>query len=152
MKNKELALIFQKIGDALEFQGENPFKIIAYRKAARILNDLTEDIEMIHKQGTLRDISGIGDQTITLGFDIYDRAGNFAWSPQGTIQITKDPPTGDLNDDQIVDIFDLVIVGSSFGKSPGEPGYDPRADANRSGGAINIADLVMVGGRFGSTG
>lgn len=61
MKNKELALIFEKIGDALEFRGENPFKIIAYRKAARILNDLSEDIEVIHKIGTLREIPGIGE-------------------------------------------------------------------------------------------
>jgi len=61
MKNKELALIFEKIADALEFQGENPFKIIAYRKAARILNDLTEDIAVIHQKAALREIPGIGE-------------------------------------------------------------------------------------------
>lgn len=61
MENRELALIFGKIADALEFKGENPFKIIAYRKAARILNDLTEDIAVIHKHGALRNIPGIGE-------------------------------------------------------------------------------------------
>jgi hypothetical protein len=58
---------------------------------------------------------------------------------------------GDLNGDCVVDIFDLVIVGSSFGLSPGDPGYNPRADANHSGGAIDIFDLVMVGSHFGDT-
>ena len=61
MKNRELALAFERIGDALEFRGENPFKIIAYRRAARILNDLTEDIEVIHAKGALRSIPGIGE-------------------------------------------------------------------------------------------
>jgi len=57
---------------------------------------------------------------------------------------------GDVDGDGDVDISDLVIVGSSFGKSPGDAGYDPRADANDSGGAIDIADLVLVGSNFGS--
>jgi len=61
VKNRELALAFERIGDALEFRGENPFKIIAYRRAARILNDLTEDIEVIHAKGALRSIPGIGE-------------------------------------------------------------------------------------------
>jgi DNA polymerase (family 10) len=60
VKNKELAEIFSRIADALEFQGENMFKIIAYRKASRILNDLTEDIETMDKNGTISDLPGIG--------------------------------------------------------------------------------------------
>jgi len=51
-----------------------------------------------------------------------------------------------------VNIFDLVIVGNSFGKSPGESGYDSRADANASGGAIDIFDLITVGSHFGDVG
>lgn len=60
MKNKELAEIFARIGDALEIRGEMGFKIIAYRKAARILEDLTEDIEIIAKEKRLEKIPGIG--------------------------------------------------------------------------------------------
>jgi len=40
-----MADLFNKMADILEFKGENPFKISAYRKAARILGDLTQDIE-----------------------------------------------------------------------------------------------------------
>lgn len=60
MKNKDIALLLARIGDALEIQGEVGFKVIAYRKAARVLEDLTEDIEDIAAQDRLQKIPGIG--------------------------------------------------------------------------------------------
>jgi DNA polymerase (family 10) len=61
MKNKELADLFEKMADVLEFKGENPFKISAYRKASRIIGDLTQDIEEIAEKGELKNIPGIGE-------------------------------------------------------------------------------------------
>jgi DNA polymerase (family 10) len=61
MKNKELADLFEKMADILEFKDENPFKISAYRKASRIIRDLTQDIEEIAEQGELKNIPGIGE-------------------------------------------------------------------------------------------
>ena len=61
MKNKELADLFEKMADILEFKGENPFKISAYRKASRILGDLTQDIGEIAESGKLKDVPGIGE-------------------------------------------------------------------------------------------
>jgi DNA polymerase (family 10) len=61
MKNKELADLFEKMADILEFKNENPFKISAYRKASRIIGDLTQDIEEIAEQGELKNIPGIGE-------------------------------------------------------------------------------------------
>jgi DNA polymerase (family 10) len=61
MKNKELADLFEKMADILEFKGENPFKISAYRRASRIIGDLTQDIEEITERGELRNIPGIGE-------------------------------------------------------------------------------------------
>jgi DNA polymerase (family 10) len=63
MKNRELALLFQKMADILEFKGDNPFKINTYRKAARILNDLTADINEVVQSGMLQDLPGIGKGT-----------------------------------------------------------------------------------------
>ena len=60
MKNKELAKIFSRIGDALEIKGEQFFKVVAYRKAERALEDLTEDIEVIAREKRLEEIPGIG--------------------------------------------------------------------------------------------
>jgi DNA polymerase (family 10) len=61
MKNKQLADLFENMADILEFKGENPFKISAYRKASRIIGDLTQDIEEIAEQGELKNIPGIGE-------------------------------------------------------------------------------------------
>jgi DNA polymerase (family 10) len=61
MKNRELADLFEKMADILEFKGENPFKISAYRKASRIIGDLAQDIEEISEQGGLKNIPGIGE-------------------------------------------------------------------------------------------
>ncbi len=61
MKNRELSEIFEKIGDILEFKGDSSFRVNAYRKAARVLQDLTEDIEVIQREGRLRSIPGVGE-------------------------------------------------------------------------------------------
>ena len=59
-------------------------------------------------------------------------------------------PAGDVNGDCVVDIADLVLVASNFGKIAGSPGYPWAADLNFDG-AINIADLSIVGSTFGQT-
>ena len=63
MKNKEIASLFQRMADLLEFKDENIFKINAYRKSARILNDLTTDIEEMVRSGELQRMPGIGKGT-----------------------------------------------------------------------------------------
>ena len=63
MKNREIASIFEKMADILELKGDNPFKINAYIKAARILNDLPTDIEEIAQSCELQKIPGIGKGT-----------------------------------------------------------------------------------------
>ncbi|MBI3813908.1 MAG: DNA polymerase/3'-5' exonuclease PolX [Nitrospinae bacterium] len=60
MKNLEIAQIFERIADILEFKGENKFKINAYRKASRIIGSLSEDIEHIHRENRLTEIPGVG--------------------------------------------------------------------------------------------
>ncbi len=59
-KNQEIADIFDKIADALEFKGDDSFRIGAYRKAARILREYPEDIEELWKKGEIQKIPGIG--------------------------------------------------------------------------------------------
>jgi DNA polymerase (family 10) len=60
MKNKELAQIFEKMADILEFKGDNVFKINAYRKASRALKDFLGDLQQLTKEGKLKDIPGVG--------------------------------------------------------------------------------------------
>ncbi len=59
-KNKELADIFEQIADALEIGGENAFEVIAYRKAAMVLDDIAEDVEILAQEKRLMDLPGVG--------------------------------------------------------------------------------------------
>jgi len=77
VKNREIAKLFQKMADILEFKDDNPFKINAYRKSARILNDLTTDIEEISRSGELQKIPGIGKGTAEK-IEEYLKAGTIA--------------------------------------------------------------------------
>jgi DNA polymerase (family 10) len=60
MKNLEIARIFYEIADILEVQ-EIEFKPRAYRKAARSIEELTEDITKVAERGELRNIPGVGE-------------------------------------------------------------------------------------------
>lgn len=56
----ELACIFNEIGILLELKGENPFKIRAYYNAARTLENLQEDLEVLIRENRLRETPGFG--------------------------------------------------------------------------------------------
>lgn len=64
-RNKELANLFNRIADALEIKGEVAFKVQAYRKAARVIEELPEDIEMLAKGKKLQNIPGVGSGMAT---------------------------------------------------------------------------------------
>ena len=72
MKNGEIADVFDQVADLLEFQGENPFRLRAYRNAAATLRDLTESVAKIAKdpERKLTDLPGVGkdlaDKIMTL--------------------------------------------------------------------------------------
>jgi len=58
------------------------------------------------------------------------------------------PIPGDVNDDGIVDIMDVLIVGLAFGSKPGDPNWNPIADLYPDN-LIDVMDLVIVGVNFG---
>ena len=60
MNNREVAQIFERIGDMLAIRGDNIHRILAYRRAAESIADLSRDINAIHAAGELTDIPGIG--------------------------------------------------------------------------------------------
>ncbi|NQT20543.1 MAG: DNA polymerase/3'-5' exonuclease PolX, partial [Planctomycetes bacterium] len=61
MKNQEIAQVLEKIADCLEIKGESVFRQNAYRRAARALADLVEDVTQLHERGKLESIAGIGE-------------------------------------------------------------------------------------------
>ncbi len=59
--NKQIAEIFAKTADLLEIKGENPFKVRAYRNAARMLENSSKDFNKLVKEGfDLTKLPGIG--------------------------------------------------------------------------------------------
>jgi DNA polymerase (family 10) len=62
MTNHEIAAVFEHIADLLEFQGANPFRVRAYRNAARTIHDLPESAADIaaDPERSLTRIEGIG--------------------------------------------------------------------------------------------
>ena len=63
MKNLEVAELLNEIADYLEFStdAKDRFKVRAYRKAALVVEGLSEDIEGVWKQGRLEELPGIGE-------------------------------------------------------------------------------------------
>jgi DNA polymerase (family 10) len=62
MENIEVAKAFDEVADLLDIQGANPFRVRAYRNAARTIGTLGTSVEsMLAKNGhTLEELPGIG--------------------------------------------------------------------------------------------
>ncbi|MBI4456080.1 MAG: DNA polymerase/3'-5' exonuclease PolX [Acidobacteria bacterium] len=62
MENIDIARIFNEVADLLEIQGANPFRIRAYRTAARTLETLSVSVESLLKRDekALEELPGIG--------------------------------------------------------------------------------------------
>lgn len=62
MQNKQIAALFEELGDLLEIQGANSFRVRAYRNAARALGNLSEAVADIvaNPERSLTDMEAIG--------------------------------------------------------------------------------------------
>ena len=59
--NADIAAIFEEIADLLEIKGDNPFRIRAYRNAARTVNEVGRDLATLVGRGAdLPKLPGIG--------------------------------------------------------------------------------------------
>jgi DNA polymerase (family 10) len=62
VQNSDVKDIFNRMADLLEIEGANPFRVRAYRNAARTLSGLPKNItEMIDDNEDLTELSGIGE-------------------------------------------------------------------------------------------
>jgi DNA polymerase (family 10) len=100
LRNQEVAETLYEVGDLLEIMGEDRFKVGAYRRAAQNIESLTEDVEVIWKQGELDDIPGVG-AGIAKKIDEKLRTGNLNYLeelrkkiPSGLTRVAKVPGIG----------------------------------------------------------
>lgn len=100
MKNIQLAAVLQEMGDLLELLGENTFRVRAYRRAARGVELLAEDIDALAAADRLGDIEGVGkgiaagiEQWLTTG-RIDDHEALKERVPAGILELTRVPGVG----------------------------------------------------------
>jgi DNA polymerase (family 10) len=61
MTNAEIAAIFHDIAEMLRLKKDNIFKIRAYEKVARSINELPEPVGRLAAEGRLKEIPGAGE-------------------------------------------------------------------------------------------
>src|SRR2546426_12302071 len=101
MTNAEIAKIFDHIATMLEMDGGNPFRVRAYREAARVIEYLPEPAaQLALTEGRLQEIRGIGkdlEQKIralvpTGRTELYDELTRK--SPPSLMELTELPGLG----------------------------------------------------------
>jgi len=122
MKNAEIAAMFATMADVLEMKGESSFRVNAYRRAARAIESLAEDVEELAERGALEKISGVGKNTAEKIHE-YLATGRM----QKYEEVMKDVPAS------LLELFSI-------------PGLGPKTIAllNRECGVKSIADLKKV--------
>jgi DNA polymerase (family 10) len=61
MNNQEVAAVFEDIARRLELKKENIFKIRAYRKVARSIEELPVEVAELVREDRLKEIAGAGE-------------------------------------------------------------------------------------------
>jgi len=92
----------------------------------------------------ITDYSSAG--THSIGVTVSD--GNIQASRTHTITITDVHPRWDVNQDGVVNILDITLVGQNYGRTYTDT--LPRWDVNQDG-IVNVQDMSIVAGRFGET-
>ena len=58
--NRQVVAILAEVADILEILGENPYKVMAYRRASYSIKDITDSLEALWQEGKLLEIKGVG--------------------------------------------------------------------------------------------
>jgi DNA polymerase (family 10) len=61
MNNQEIAAVFEDIAQRLELKKDNIFKIRAYRRVARSIEQLPLEVEQLVRENRLKEIPGAGE-------------------------------------------------------------------------------------------
>jgi DNA polymerase (family 10) len=145
MKNAAVADMFDKMADVMEIKGENPFRVNSYRNVARVVRDLTEHIEEIHKQGRLQELVGVGESSAEKIAQFLDTGSMKAYEelvegfPLGALDLLRIPHVGPktvgrlMRDKGIESIAELEKAISK-GELEGMPGLGAKSIENMKAG------------------
>ena len=150
--NGEVARIFARIAAVMEIQGENAFKIRAYRNAVDTLNHLDEPIIMMARENRLDTIPGFGDAIQAKTRDIiatgttalYERLRDKV--PAGVVDMLELPGLGAKTVKQLwetlqIDSVDALETAARAGRLTGIPGIGEKT-------VVKILEAIERGRRF----
>lgn len=102
MQNQQIAMLFEELGDLLEIQGANSFRVRAYRNAARTLENMSESVaDIVASSGRkLTDLEGIG-KDLAAKIEVVVQTGELAQLnelraeiPPGVLEMLRIPGLG----------------------------------------------------------
>jgi len=138
-RNSDVARLMEEIVELLEIKGEQPFRVNAYRTAARRIEGLREPVETVHAEGRLRSINGIGPaleqkigEFLTTGrLEYIERLR--AEFPAGLAELTQVPGLGPrtaklVHDTLGVDSLDALEAAARANKLRDVPGLGEKTE------------------------
>jgi len=140
MKNQQIAKIFTEIAELLELQGENVFRIRAYRRAAQNIDGLSTDVATLSDKD-LTAIPGIGPD-LAAKIKEFIATGLVAAHeklkteiPEGVLALLKVPGLGPKKAKQFYDALKIKSVDEleaaiKKGKLEGLPGVQKKTEEN----------------------
>ena len=100
MTNQQVAGVLDEIGDILEIQGENRFRVVSYRRGAESIRSLQRDINQVWQAGELETIPGVGE-ALSKKIDELLRTGQLGYLeklheqvPPGVVSLVQIPEVG----------------------------------------------------------
>ena len=117
VNNKKVTAVLEEVALFLELKGENPFKVKAYSHAARTIEILEEDLEVMIREGRLKEIKGIGEalaqhitELVTTGrLGLHEDLRNSI--PPGHLEMMKIPGLGPKKIKTLHDRLNIKTVG-----------------------------------------
>src|SRR3954469_8142132 len=141
MKNAEIALHFDELGDLYELDGAIVHRVVAYRNAAKAIREATSSVEELSRAGTVTQLPGIG-KTIAEKITTLLETGTIpsadklkAKYPPGLIEVTRLPGFGPkrarkLFDELGIKSLDELKEAVEQERLRDVPGFGPKAEEN----------------------
>ncbi|MDW8185668.1 MAG: DNA polymerase/3'-5' exonuclease PolX [Anaerolineae bacterium] len=154
--NQEIAQIFENIADMLEIQGEIPYKVMAYRRAAENIAALGRDIYDLWQEGALRTIPGVGeaieekiDALLRTGhLELYERLKSEI--PQSLLEMRQIPEMGPKRIKAVWEKLGITTVeeleeAARAGKLRSLPGFGPKLESKILAGIEGVKRRKIAG-------
>ncbi len=141
LDNDRVAAVLDEIGDLLELKGENVFRAVTYRAAARAIRDLREPLKDYLAQGRLSEIPRVGpavaeaiEQLLTSGRSKrHDEL--TAQVPEGLLTLLQVPGVGPataraIHEHLKIASIDALEAAARAGHLRGLPKIGPKTEEN----------------------